>query len=98
MLIIHGVSALSDFRLRKLNQQITEQLSKSVTISTRFIHFAEVDEQLSDDEMKVLEQILHYGPKTEKSETKGKLLLVVPRVGTISPCRPRQPILLITVD
>ena len=85
MLILHGATALSDFRLRKLNQQITEQLSRSVSLSTRFVHFVETDKQLTDDEQKVLEQILHYGPKSKPVEAKGKLMLVVPRVGTISP-------------
>jgi phosphoribosylformylglycinamidine synthase len=85
MLILHGATALSDFRLRKLSQQITGQLSRIVTISTRFIHFVEVERQLSDDELQVLEQILHYGPKSEMAEAKGELMLVVPRIGTISP-------------
>lgn len=85
MLILHGATALSDFRLRKLNRQIAEQISKSATITTRFIHFVEVDRQLTDEELKVLEQILHYGPKSEVAEQKGTLLLAVPRVGTISP-------------
>ena len=85
MLILHGATALSDFRLRKLNRQIGEQLSKSITISTRYIHFVEVDSQLTDDELSVLEQILHYGPKSELAELSGKLILVVPRIGTISP-------------
>ncbi|MCW8983408.1 MAG: phosphoribosylformylglycinamidine synthase, partial [Gammaproteobacteria bacterium] len=85
MLILQGAPALSDFRLSKLNRQITDALSKSVTIATRYVHFVEVEEQLTDDELKVLEQLLHYGPKREVTEVSGELMLVLPRVGTISP-------------
>ena len=58
MLILHGATALSDFRLRKLNQQITDQISKSVSITTRFIHFVEADRQLTDDELKAIQDAL----------------------------------------
>lgn len=94
MLILHGATALSDFRLRKLNRQVSDELSKPVTISTQFIHFAQVERELSNEEMVVLGKILQYGPKSAETDVadeaaeinvSGVRLLAVPRIGTISP-------------
>ncbi|HEA25712.1 MAG TPA: phosphoribosylformylglycinamidine synthase, partial [Ectothiorhodospiraceae bacterium] len=94
MLILHGATALSDFRLRKLNRQVSDELSKPVTISTQFVHFVQVEQELSDEEMLVLGKILQYGPKSAeadvadeaaKIDVSGVRLLAVPRIGTISP-------------
>ena len=46
MLTIHGASALSAFRLDKLNRQL-DRISDGVRIdSARFVHFVDVDGEL----------------------------------------------------
>ena len=42
-------------------------------------------EPLSDSAAETLKALLTYGPREEKTSTKGQLILVVPRPGTISP-------------
>jgi phosphoribosylformylglycinamidine synthase len=54
-------------------------------ISAEYVHFVEIAEPLSDTESRVLDRLLHYGPRTEPHELQGRRLLVVPRIGTISP-------------
>lgn len=85
MLILRGAPALSKFRLQKLEQRLSSDLGHKVTVYAEFIHFAELDQSLSDDEHGVLNKVLRYGPHLTEHEPKGTLFLVVPRPGTISP-------------
>ena len=50
-----------------------------------FAHFAEVSGTLGADEQNVLTRLLKYGPSVPVQEPAGRLFLVVPRFGTISP-------------
>ncbi|MCS5517622.1 hypothetical protein NWF32_30835 [Pseudomonas qingdaonensis] len=50
-----------------------------------FAHFAEVDGELSADQQHVLARLLKYGPSVPVQEPSGRLFLVMPRFGTISP-------------
>ncbi|WP_371373907.1 phosphoribosylformylglycinamidine synthase [Thalassotalea aquiviva] len=85
MEILRGAPALSDFRISKLLNEC-EQLSLPVTgIYAEFMHFAELTSALSEDDLSKLKKLLTYGPTIEEHEPKGKLLLVTPRPGTISP-------------
>ena len=79
-----GAIALSPFRVEKLLASLPRPLAEAITVDTRFVHFVEVTEELSEDETQVLDRLLTYGtPAT--SEPKGALLLVIPRFGTVSP-------------
>jgi phosphoribosylformylglycinamidine synthase len=81
---LRGRSALSAFRLQKLLQAVSASLPEA-RISAEFWHFASVSRALSEAELKRLERILTYGPATGDIAAEGQLLLVVPRIGTISP-------------
>ncbi len=89
MLIIPGASALSAFRLQKLQQRFNDALPdlQGLAISANYMYFADVKGQLDTEQQAVLEQLLHYGPRQQglAAENKGQLVLVVPRPGTISP-------------
>jgi phosphoribosylformylglycinamidine synthase len=84
-LSLRGSAALSQFRLDKLYSTLTVSAPNIAHIYTEFVHFAFSDTALSAAEQKTLQQILTYGPKTEAESANGELLLVIPRIGTISP-------------
>ncbi len=85
MLKISGSSALSDFRINKLlaELQLIEPAIKAV--SARFIHFADVENDLDSRQAEILKQLLAYGSRQTDAGIMGTRLLVVPRSGTISP-------------
>ncbi|MEA3275031.1 MAG: phosphoribosylformylglycinamidine synthase [Pseudomonadota bacterium] len=85
MLVLRGAPALSDFRLRKLEQRLQAETGRALHVYAELMHFAELDQALSADERSVLERLLRYGPDLPEHEPEGDLLLVVPRPGTISP-------------
>ncbi len=85
MLILRGAPALSKFRLQKLEQRLSTDLGHKVNLYAEFVHFAELEQSLSEDEQAVLDKVLRYGPHLTEHEPQGTLILVVPRPGTISP-------------
>jgi phosphoribosylformylglycinamidine synthase len=87
MLILRGSSALSPFRLEKLQQDLAAAGLPVRSLSTAFIHVAEIDGELTGTERDVLEKLLTYGPRraTNAAQPAGFLQVVAPRPGTISP-------------
>jgi phosphoribosylformylglycinamidine synthase len=87
MLTLQGAPALSEFRVQKLLEGSKD--IPGLGISSRYIHFVDLAEELKPAEQAVLERILSYGPAAETHEdinlAAGELRLVVPRPGTISP-------------
>ena len=85
MLILRGAPALSAFRHGKLLEQLSQKVPAVTGLYAEFAHFAEVDGELTDDQQQVLGRLLKYGPSVPVQEPTGRLFLVVPRLGTISP-------------
>ena len=85
MLVLRGAPALSDFRLRKLEARLAAALDRPVGVYAEHLHFAELDGELEAAQRQVLERLLRYGPSLPAHEPVGRLVLVVPRPGTISP-------------
>ena len=89
MLILRGSSALSLFQQEKLSLQLDNIGIENAKISGFFVHFIDVSEQLSTDELQKLEHLLVYGESNEKAaddfSVEHTLYLVTPRPGTISP-------------
>ncbi|OQX46210.1 MAG: phosphoribosylformylglycinamidine synthase, partial [Candidatus Sedimenticola endophacoides] len=85
MLILRGAPALSDFRTQKLQQRLAAAVGGPLEVYAEYIHFAELEQTLDPEEMAVLERVLRYGPRLEGHEPRGRLVLVTPRPGTISP-------------
>jgi len=87
LLTLRGRSALSPFRVAKLEDALARALPEHriTGIAADWWHFVEVDRPLAAAEQAILERILTYGPQGEDAGSSGSLLLVVPRPGTISP-------------
>jgi len=85
MLILRGAPALSAFRHDKLLAQLTAKVPAVSGLYAEFAHFAEVSGTLGADEEQVLARLLKYGPSVPVQEPAGRLFLVIPRFGTISP-------------
>ncbi|WP_217476512.1 phosphoribosylformylglycinamidine synthase [Stutzerimonas stutzeri] len=85
MLILRGAPALSAFRHGKLLAQLTAKVPAVSGLYAEFAHFAEVSGTLGADEERVLSRLLKYGPSVPVQEPAGRLFLVIPRFGTISP-------------
>src|SRR5690349_2590070 len=85
ILRLRGRNALSAFRLSKLKQFVTTAVPRISGIHAEFWHFVQLERALSGAESRQLERILTYGPADSAREPRGGLMLVVPRIGTISP-------------
>jgi phosphoribosylformylglycinamidine synthase len=87
---LRGRNALSDFRLSKLLSSLQSVAPAIIGLSAEYRHFVELDQSLSGEQQRVLERVLTYGPSADSvhRETAGpgdQMLLVIPRLGTISP-------------
>jgi phosphoribosylformylglycinamidine synthase len=85
MLKIPGTSALSKFRVSKLLVDLQAIESNITTVSAQFIHFVDLENDLTIDQKAVLNQLLSYGSLPSTDNKNGEVLLVIPRSGTISP-------------
>ena len=82
---LRGRNALSAFRAAKLSQSVIAAVPAVTGIQAEFWHFARLSRAMSNDETANLERILTYGPEATPVRSHGDLVLVVPRLGTISP-------------
>jgi len=88
-----GRRALSEFRLHKLLQHAQKLLPSLRGIATQHWHFVKLNRTLSKAEAMTLRALLCYGPvrqhdqqaPSRKAQLVAATLLVVPRIGTISP-------------
>lgn len=85
MMILTGAPSLSAFRRKKLLSTLQQKVPSTVSVYAEYVHFAELTQPLSEANVETLQALLTYGPREEKTSTKGQLVLVVPRSGTISP-------------
>lgn len=85
MEILRGSPALSAFRINKLLSRCQEARLPVDAVYAEYVHFADVSAPLSADEQTKLQRLLKYGPSLAEHAPQGRLLLVTPRPGTISP-------------
>src|SRR5256885_13279494 len=87
VLRLAGGPALSAFRRERLLVTARALVPAVRDIDARYWHFAALTGELTATESATLDRLLRYGPQTGAGETApgGELLLVVPRLGTISP-------------
>jgi len=85
MIVIRGNQALSSFRVEKLKQQIQAKINKPIALETQAIYFVDTEQQLSDDDLTRIHDLLEVSKPTSGDETFQDSLMVIPRVGTISP-------------
>jgi phosphoribosylformylglycinamidine synthase len=87
LLVLPGAPALSGFRIEKLLARIAVQEAEVTGLAAHFVHFASLARPLTDGELRILQQLLTYGPRAAapSRSSDAERLLVVPRAGTISP-------------
>lgn len=85
MEILRGSPALSAFRINKLLTRFNEASLPVSNVYAEYVHFAHLDAPLNADESARLQRLLKYGPTLAEHTPDGRLLLVTPRPGTISP-------------
>ncbi|HEY2850334.1 MAG TPA: hypothetical protein VGI97_10680, partial [Gemmatimonadaceae bacterium] len=87
VLALRGRSALSPFRIAKLLAALTAAHPQHsiAGLATHFRHFVELARPLGSAQRATLERLLTYGPLDRGTGTSDATLLVVPRLGTISP-------------
>lgn len=81
-----GSSVLSSFRRERLLAQLKKAGLPVADVSARYEHFVQTDKALSAEQQTHLVQLLDYGtPVAGEPAAKSLALLVIPRLGTISP-------------
>ncbi len=82
-----GKAALSSFRLDKLRAALAETGSGVTLEDTRHCYFTELSAALDEDKQALLHRLLNLDAHAgaPKTDDKTQSLLVVPRLGTISP-------------
>jgi phosphoribosylformylglycinamidine synthase len=85
ILRLRGAPALSGFRLEKFLREFTGVIPSLKQACAEYWHFVASRSPLSAEQTSVLEQLLTYGPHHPTSVSRGELILIVPRLGTISP-------------
>ncbi len=89
MLILPGSRAFSDFKKNKLLKKLQKSIPELVDIHARYWHFVKTSQTLTDEENNTLKALLHYtdmgDTQQDAHQPAGKLFLVTPRPGTISP-------------
>ena len=88
VLTLRGARAHSSFRLEKLLASLKAAEPDIRAVDSAFLHFVETTRSLSSQEHSVLEKLLAYGGSPADASSRnveGELLLVIPRIGTISP-------------
>ena len=83
MQIVNGVSGLSQFRTKIILQKIQKKVPKVKSISAELVHFIESDKKLTNEQQNNLKELLNYDTPYDDARN-GTLLIVVPRIGTIS--------------
>ncbi len=89
MLVLPGPNALSTFRVNKLRNDLKKAGIECLTIDAQFIHFVNIKNKLTEEELTILGNLLRYGSESEQREglisVGTDFRLVIPRRGTISP-------------
>src|SRR5216684_4210506 len=82
---LSGAYALAPFRRERLLQKLRNIVPGINSIDAQYWHFAEVMGELTVQEDMVLQRLTLYGPRQTGDTSKGVTIVVVPRLGTISP-------------
>ncbi len=86
MLSIPGASALSNFRQEKLLSALRLAHPHCTAIRAFYVHFIDIDSSLNEQEQKILNKLVTYGPKQDDTQlTDAYDFLSLPRIGTITP-------------
>ena len=82
--IFEGGNAISDFRVQQLLPRLTAISPHIKGLTARFVHLAASEQALDETQRNTLAALLTYG-EPASTPSKGTLLVVTPRFGTVSP-------------
>ena len=85
MLQWRGARALSEARLSRLELKLRDRGCAVRSLAAEFVHFVDVDGELSATEREVLRRLLDDGSAAASAPAGATRLWTVPRIGTISP-------------
>jgi phosphoribosylformylglycinamidine synthase len=85
MLVVPGAPAFTPARTAKVLARVRASNAGVTAVAARHVHLADVERELTADERALLDRLLTYGPRQAPAGVDGARLLVVPRIGTISP-------------
>lgn len=88
MLVLRGGPALSESRRERILARVRADVPDLEDLRADFVHFVDLEADLDGSERAVVESLLRYGPtpsEERREEEGGGRLVVVPRIGTISP-------------
>jgi phosphoribosylformylglycinamidine synthase len=85
MLVVPGAPAFTSARTAKVLARVRASNAGVTAVAARHVHLADVERELTADERALLDRLLTYGPRQAPVAVVGARLLVVPRIGTISP-------------
>jgi phosphoribosylformylglycinamidine synthase len=78
--------AFSPARLEKRLRTVQDRNPRVTDLSADFVHYVDVSEAPTAADLSALDRLLTYGPKRIRTvELEGERVVVVPRIGTISP-------------
>ncbi|MDH3506527.1 MAG: phosphoribosylformylglycinamidine synthase [Gammaproteobacteria bacterium] len=84
VLRLAGPVAETNFRRRKLTEQLQARCPAVTGVSVRFVHLVHVTRELDAGEQALLSALLDYG-SAAGTVTGSQEIMIVPRIGTISP-------------
>jgi len=85
MIEIKGPPSHSPFRLKQLLLKLQKLDSAIDAIGARYTHFVDSNKSLNEKELNTLRCLLVYGPDWDIGSDDGEKIIVIPRIGTISP-------------
>ncbi|MBA3771339.1 MAG: phosphoribosylformylglycinamidine synthase [Ramlibacter sp.] len=80
-----GAIALSEFRVQQLLPRLQAIHDQVSGISARYVHLVATDHALTPAENGRLAALLTYGDAARRPAAGGRLVVVTPRIGTVSP-------------
>ncbi|MDD5247687.1 MAG: phosphoribosylformylglycinamidine synthase, partial [Rhodocyclaceae bacterium] len=84
ILKLRGIAAFSASRLSRIAEQVRERVPSLAELAAEHWYFVEVERPLADEQLARLKDLLGI-PSRLPAAPAGELLLVTPRLGTISP-------------
>ncbi|WP_409484692.1 phosphoribosylformylglycinamidine synthase [Arsenicicoccus dermatophilus] len=83
--VVEGGRALSDFRAAALLTRVRAAVPQVSGLQTRFVHWVASHGELTATQRQTLERLLTYGDPVVPGPGDGTLVVVAPRLGTVSP-------------
>ena len=81
---IEGGDALGNFRAQQLLPRLHAIHDKIVAVSARYVHLVATPTRLTSEQLQAWQALLTYG-EPYQGDTDGALVVVTPRLGTVSP-------------